>query len=282
MIAAAAVAHGGRAIVAGIAAMGATAGAGTPAPAVPMRVLRPFTIDHAIAVAWTGALMAIFIGVGRRLRNTARERAWRTAWLAALFAFQAFAVLWFVHPAHLDWKESLPIQVCDLAPWIAGLALTTRHRLWRALLFYWGIGLSTQAFITPINRYPPDHVRYFIFWLGHAQIVGSSIYDLAVLRYRPGWRDFGIGLGATVVYAALVLPLNLAMDWNYGYVGSVRPDAPTIIDRLGPWPLRLVWMFLIMSAVFAGLTLAAGLIPRARRGPSPNEPGGPGSGPPSS
>jgi len=63
----------------------------------------------------------------------------------------------------------------------------------------------------------------------------------------------------------LVLPIDLAFGWNYGFVGPSRPDHPSIVDVLGPWPQRLAAIAAIAAAAMA-LLLAPWLI--VRRSPS--------------
>ena len=42
-----------------------------------------------------------------------------------------------------------------------------------------------------------------------------------------------------------------------GTVPVLHTEDPTLLDVLGPWPLRIVWMVLIGSGIFALLTLPA-------------------------
>jgi uncharacterized membrane protein YwaF len=50
-----------------------------------------------------------------------------------------------------------------------------------------------------------------------------------------------------------MLAVNVPLGVNYGYVGRAEPEHPTVIQSLGPWPLRLVWMALIVEAVFVAM-----------------------------
>jgi hypothetical protein len=51
-------------------------------------------------------------------------------------------------PGHLRWDKSLPLHICDLTRLLVPVALWTNHRAARAMLYFWGLGLSSQAFIT--------------------------------------------------------------------------------------------------------------------------------------
>jgi uncharacterized membrane protein YwaF len=44
----------------------------------------------------------------------------------------------------------------------------------------------------------------------------------------------------------------VAFGWNYGFVGPGKAGAPTLVDKLGPWPWRL--------APLSGLAIAAMLL----------------------
>jgi hypothetical integral membrane protein (TIGR02206 family) len=124
-------------------------------------------------------------------------------------------------------------------------------------MFYWGIGLSTQAFITPVITDPPDTMRFQIFFLSHLTIVATPIYDLLVRRFRLTWNDCAWGVLITLAYGGVVIPLNMLFGWNYGYAGQTSPENPTIIDKLGDWPLRLLWMAGIVFTLFAAMTAIA-------------------------
>jgi uncharacterized membrane protein YwaF len=47
--------------------------------------------------------------------------------------------------------------------------------------------------------------------------------------------------------------LNLALDANYGYVGAKTPETPTVIDLVGPFPLRV---FIMSALTIVLMTLA--------------------------
>ncbi|MFO0836301.1 MAG: TIGR02206 family membrane protein [Phycisphaerales bacterium] len=178
---------------------------------------------------------------------------------------QALMLIYYIRPSRFVLSESLPLHICDLAGWIGGAALVTQKRWLRTLGYYWGFALCTQAFFTPIVTQGFGHIKFWLYWINHMQIVGCAAYDLVVLRYRPAWRDFFAAAGQTFLYAiVLMMPVNAWLTTNYAYTGPSRPSAPTILDELGPWPLRVVWIVLMASAVFALITLPWTLAGRLR------------------
>jgi hypothetical integral membrane protein (TIGR02206 family) len=231
----------------------------------------PFSKTHAAVVVAFAALVLGLVALRRRWARTLPPRAERLdrALAAAAAVVAAFTIGWPLLPRHFDLTWSLPLHVCDLAAMVAPVVLWTCRRLPRALLYFWGLGLSSQGFSTPDLRDGPAKVEFWVFWLNHFAVVGSAIYDLAGRGYRPTWRDYRSVMLASVAYLAVVLPLDVAMKLNYGYVGPALPGQPTIVDVLGPWPLRVIVMFVLAAALMALMT--APWQPR-RRAPAPQRP----------
>jgi len=229
---------------------------------------RPFTALHWITAGLCIASIIASTVLGIHWSGTARERVLRHTWAYIVLAGQVAAQVYFLWPP-IRYDIALPLHICDVAGWIAGFALLTQKRWLRIMLYYWGIGLSTQAFVTPILRGEGSGyatMYYWVFWMQHLMIVGSAIYDVAVLRFRPSWRDWAIGAAISSAYGACVFALNLLIGSNYLFIGRARPDNPTLIDHLGDWPLRVLWITVI---VLGGFAVVTAVWPSAWRRPGP-------------
>lgn len=217
----------------------------------------PFSQTHAIVAGSHVLAMVVLVLLGRAWRGREAGESLHIMWTAFVTIIQLVNLVCWSTPPRLDPADSLPLHICDLAGLIAILALVTEARWARLLMFYWGIGLSTQAFITPVITDAPDTMRFQLFFLSHLTIVATPIYDVLVRGFRITWRDFAWAMVFTLAYGGVVIPLNMLFDWNYGYAGQTTPDNPTIIDKLGPWPLRLLWMAGIVFTLFAIMTAIA-------------------------
>ncbi|MBL9001397.1 MAG: TIGR02206 family membrane protein [Phycisphaerae bacterium] len=234
---------------------------------------QPMSVLHAISAAGCALLVGVVIAAGRRAGRRYAEPRIRRAWVAFVIVGQLINMAYYLAPSRFDWAWSLPLQLCDIAGWLAAWALISAHRWPRTALYYFGFGLCTQAFITPTLTEGPFHPRYWLFWITHAQIIGSALYDFIVRGYRPTWRDYGVVSIVFVAYGALVTPLNITFGWNYGYIGPSVPGKPTLIQSLGPWPLRMLWVWLIAQGAFALLTMIGGCFAPIRDG-TPHSSGG--------
>jgi len=210
-----------------------------------------FTWQHALVAGGLAAVMGAVITCGRAWRGTPRERTLRHVLVGIIAVTVIAGDAYYLSPGQYDPAMSLPLQLCDLALVMAALALGPGWRWARALLYFWGLLLSSQGFFTPTLTHGFGHPRFWFFWSMHAMIVGGALYDLIVLRFRPTGRDLLFAMTAILVYTGLMIWINVRMGWNYGFVGPSSPGTPTIVDALGPWPLRLVWMAAMVFAVQA-------------------------------
>lgn len=227
----------------------------SPAPTFdPMVEFRPFTLFHVLVA---GSLLLLSLGfalLGRAWRGTPKEEFLGAFWGGLILARQGIEVVWYLMPERFQWDRSLPLQFCDVAPWIAAIALLTRRRWARGILYYWGVALCTQAFLTPTLDEGLSHTRFWWFWLGHTHIVGAAMYDMIARGFSPSWKDFWVTIRLTAVYTAFCIILNAATGLNYGYLGPGQPGSRTIIDILGPYPWRLVPLMIIVFSAFVILT----------------------------
>lgn len=235
-----------------------------------MQTFQPFSLTHAAVLAGFVALTTVAVMLRRRWRDT--PRAQRLDRSLAALAFPACLAVntWPLLPGHFDWGWSLPLHVCDVATLCVPFALATHHRPVRALLYFWGLGLSTQGFITPDLRDGPAKLGFWMFWLAHYSVVGGAIYDVAGRGFRPTWTDYRTSLVAGLAYVALVLVIDVRLGVNYGYVGPGKPGQPSIVDALGPWPWRVGVMIVLGAAATALLMLPWEIAWRVRgAGPAP-------------
>lgn len=229
-----------------------------------MHTFRLFSPTHAaVAVCFAAATVAL-VALRRRLRD--RLHAERLDRILALFALVGCIVAnaWPLWPRHfrLDW--SLPLHVCDLMTMCVPFAIASDRRSTRALLYFWGLGLCTQGFITPDLTDGPAHFGFWSFWLAHAAIVGGALYDVLARGYRPTWQDFRLTLLVDVAYVAVILPLDVLLGVNYAFIGPTTPAQPSIVDALGPWPLRVPVILALGVAATALLMLPWEIIRRVR------------------
>ena len=215
---------------------------------------QPFSLLHGIVVLAVAACIALLVIIGFRWRGTPRQRR-----LEILIALAAILV-WLAANGHSviaadRLADRIPFHVTDILGIVAPAAmLWPAARAPRALLYYWGIGLASFAFITPDLHDGPARPGFWLFFGGHLAITACAVYDLLVRGYRPDWGDFRIVVVLGLAYAACAVPLNLLLDANYGFLGTRSPGQRTLIDLLPPWPWRVGVLVLLGIAAMAVMT----------------------------
>ncbi len=208
--------------------------------------------------------------IGRALHGTPGGRRYETGLSAGVWA------LWFAYQAYdfsrhgWDPRNTLPLQMCDFAAIIAALVFLRPTRGLQSLAYFWGLALGSQAVITPDLAGGPSSLSFWAFWLYHLFVVGAGVYVVAVQRFRPEWRDLRFALLMGAMYAAATFIIDAMFDLNYGYLGRGTPSRPTLLDVLGPWPLRVVFMVMLGAAAMTLLWIPWSLLRRnvkAKRSP---------------
>ena len=207
-------------------------------------VFVPYGWLHAISVGICMVVIAALALTGRALSKQRELLLRRTLGLFGLVYWLSYNVWWNWHG--IDFAGGLPLQICDVNGVIAPLALLTQHRWLRATLYYWAFALSIQAFIQPALQAGPANLIFYWFWAQHTIILAYAVYDLAVLHFRPQWRDLLRCYAVSAVYLAVVVPLNALLHADYGYLGNLPPEAiPPFVAALGPWPARAVILVML-------------------------------------
>jgi hypothetical integral membrane protein (TIGR02206 family) len=212
----------------------------------------PYSMTHGLAVLAGLVLVSALVlagSFGRASSDGARDRVF-WGWLWFVVVVQVTAQVSGNLPGRLSPAQTLPLHICDLAPWIGVWALLSRARWALSLAYFWGFGLSIWAFVMPVLGADAWSLDFWLFWVGHSQIIGTAAYLIAVQGFRPTWADFRTAVVATITYACVMVPTDLWLNADYGYVGRRSPTA-----ELGPWPMRIPVLLLLETGLFAGLML---------------------------
>lgn len=217
---------------------------------------RAFTSFHWLMLGICIGSFVAFCVVGKALlrmdlRDAGHREETFRRWLAwSIIGSQGFFFVRRFTPGQWDLQDSLPLHMCRWTVWIAAWAMLTLNPRARALLLFWGIGLSTQGLFTPFLDHGLLEMGFWIYWLNHVQIVGAGVYDIVVLKYRPTARHLGLACLAGVGFVVLVFTLNALLGTNYSYLGDGQHNGRSIVDELGPYPIRALWMTLGSMFVF--------------------------------
>ena len=120
------------------------------------------------------------------------------------------------------------------------VALLTARRSWTEVSYFWGIGGTFQAILTPNLQVGFPDIRFISFFIGHCGIVAGVIFLMIARRFRPTlgsvWR--------TLAWSQLYLVATLVVDYltgdNYGFLLH-KPQAASILDYLS----NTRWLYIV-------------------------------------
>jgi hypothetical integral membrane protein (TIGR02206 family) len=108
------------------------------------------------------------------------------------------------------------------------------------LAYFLGVGGALQALLTPdAGVYGFQHFYLVQFFISHGSIITASAYMAIVEKYRPTWASIKKVFIWVNIFLVLVTVVNLLIDSNYLY-SLHKPNAPTLLDHLGPWPWYII------------------------------------------
>ena len=126
----------------------------------------------------------------------------------------------------LFWKQALPFQLCDWAMVTIIVALLTRRHRWTEVSYFWGIGGTFQAILTPNLQVDFPDIRAISFFVGHGGIVAGVIYLLVARRFRPTLGSVWRTLAWSQLYLVSTLAGRLRRPESITASSSTNPSSP--------------------------------------------------------
>lgn len=217
---------------------------------------RPFVaygLSHWSALALFAGGAIVLVLLGRHWRGRPAQQHFARSFAIVNLLLMAPLQIWSMLPGQWDLRWSLPLQLCDWAWIVSALALWTRSPLAHALLYFWGLTLSSQALLTPGLDLDFPSFQFLMFWAMHLLVVWAAIYLTWGVGLRPDWHGYRFALAVTLAWGALALVVNSLTGANYGFLAE-KPPVKTILDALGPWPVYMVSELALIAAVWALIT----------------------------
>jgi hypothetical integral membrane protein (TIGR02206 family) len=217
-----------------------------------------FSLPHAIAILVIAAVIFLLYGIRESLRTEPNNRKFRSFLICLLVFSEAALTIWFLLVGEWSVTYSLPLQLCDLSLFLAAIMLVNKSYLLFEFVYFAGLSGAVQAILTPdLGIYSFPHFRAFQFFIAHGAVVIASLFMVIVEGYRPRWKSIWNAFGLLNVYALIIGIINRMMQANYLFL-SHKPENPSLMDFLGPWPWYIlslemvaVLMFLLLFLPFA-------------------------------
>ena len=140
---------------------------------------------HLTVILLTIALPFVLAGIVRRAKSSHLERAMVASLSVPLVLNYAVYLILVRNVSVMSWEQMLPLQLCDWGMVVVIVAMWSGNQRWFEVAYFWGIGGTLQAVLTPNLRFGFPDFRFFSFFISHSGIIIGVIFLMLTRRYRP-------------------------------------------------------------------------------------------------
>jgi hypothetical integral membrane protein (TIGR02206 family) len=214
------------------------------------RAFRPFGLAHLVVILLTIALPFVLAAFVRKSRWSRSERIIGRL-LAVTLAFNYFGyAIYLAMTGGMSWEQALPFQLCDWAMVAIIVALLTGRERWLEVAYFWGIGGTAQAILTPDLKYAFPDIRFLSFFVAHSGIVVGIAFVMIMRGFRPHFSSVWRTFAWSELYFVTTFVVDLLTGENYGYLLH-KPEASSLLSFLSDdRPVYLFQMHLLALLFF--------------------------------
>jgi len=210
---------------------------------------RRFGLAHLVVIALTIALPFVLAAFVRKTRWTRCERVVGRLLAGLLLANYLGYEIYLALTAGLSWEKALPFQLCDWAMIAIIVALLTGRERWLEVAYFWGIGGTAQAILTPDLKYAFPDIRFLSFFIGHSGIVIGIAFIMIMRKFRPYFRSVWRTFAWSEVYFVVTIVVDLITGVNYGYLLH-KPEAASLLSALSDHRVVYILQMHLLALIF--------------------------------
>ena len=219
---------------------------------------QPYGLPHLTVILLTIVVPFVLAAIVRQTKSQRLEKM-IIGVLSAVLILNYIVYLVFIRTRGVvDWRQMLPMQMCDWGMVVVIVAMWTGNQRWFEVAYFWGIGGTLQAVLTPNLRFGFPDWRFISFFTAHSGIIVGVVFLMLTRGYRPYpmsivrvwlWSEF---------YFVVTFVVDGLTGFNYGFLLH-KPEAFSILSFLSDSrPLYLLQMhgvallfFLVLYVPFA-------------------------------
>ena len=198
-----------------------------------------FGIPHLVT------LLVVIVGLLLLLRwlktlSTEGKKRFRYILAATLVVCEIIWQVLFAIKGQWSVKIHLPLHLCAVMAYLSAAMLITRNKRLYEFIYFPGMCGAIQAVFTPsLENFGFPHFLYFQTFIIHGAIILAALYMTIVEKYRPRPASFIRVIIGMNIYMLIIGGVNRLLGSNYMFIAH-KPDFPSLLDVLGPWPLYIL------------------------------------------
>src|SRR5438552_6776309 len=229
---------------------------------------QPYGLPHLTVIFLTIVLPFALAAIVQRTRSQRLEKVIIGVLSAVLLVNYVVYLLFIRSQGLVDWWQMLPMQMCDWGMVVVIVAMWTGSQRWFEVAYFWGIGGTLQAVLTPNLRFGFPDWRFISFFTSHCGIIVGVIFLMLTRRYRP----YPMSIVRVWVWSEFYFVVTLIVDEitgvNYGFLLH-KPEAFSILSFLSDSrPLYLLQLHGVALLFFLVLYVPFAIVDLIQRGGS--------------
>src|SRR5712692_2486096 len=126
---------------------------------------------HLAVIFLTIALPFVLAAIVRRAKSSRLERVIVASLSALLVLNYAVYLILVRNVSVMSWEQMLPLQLCDWGMVVVIVAMWSGNQRWFEVAYFWGIGGTLQAVLTPNLAFGFPDWRFISFFTSHSVII---------------------------------------------------------------------------------------------------------------
>ncbi len=144
---------------------------------------QPYGLPHLTVIFLTVVLPFALAAIVWCTRSQRVERMIISV-LSTVLILNYVAYLVFIRSRGVvDWRQMLPMQMCDWGMVVVIVAMWTGSQRWFEVAYFWGIGGTLQAVLTPNLRFGFPDWRFISFFTSHCGIIIGVVFLMLTRRF---------------------------------------------------------------------------------------------------
>ncbi len=158
-------------------------------------------------------------------------------------------------------QYALPLHVCGIAVYLAAYMLITKKLIVFELVYFWALGGTTQAILTPAVTAGFPSYHFIQFFIEHSAVIVTVFVAVFGLKMRPRLKGLWFTYALSWLLVFVVGGINTLLDTNYMYL--CNPPAGISPFYFLQWPWYILFQSALALVLFFLLWLPFALRPKS-------------------
>lgn len=207
----------------------------------------PYGSAHIVAIISAVIAPLVLCAVARRCAGGFASSVIRWTLAALLIGNRAFRIFFLHREGELTIESAAPMHLCDWASIAAAITLIYPNQWTYELCYFWAMGGTLQALLTPDLAHGFPDPRFITFFISHGGVIAAALYATLGMGMRPVPMSIVRVLIWSIVYLMAAMAANVLLDANFGYLRA-KPSQPSALDLLAPWPYYIAQLAMLAVA----------------------------------